>query len=238
MQLNPARGRKPGHSSHRTVRQGGLVYAAQPREGTETQHSRYGIWCPHAIGLCSSTPRGDGNASRSCHSHVTSTVYAAQPREGTETEAQLILNARDWQGFMQLNPARGRKLFDNAVSACRVCLLGLCSSTPRGDGNDHYPRHEWQDSLRKVYAAQPREGTETYMRPDFLMTSHGPGLCSSTPRGDGNVYRLRSSATTPHGLCSSTPRGDGNSPRTSPSWRLRHMSVYAAQPREGTETRG
>ena len=87
-------------------------------------------------------------------------VYAAQPREGTETGSILIdlKKARQYLGFMQLNPARGRK--------------------PNREGRPHSEQSQ-------VYAAQPREGTET-------MRSRGngrvslPGLCSSTPRGDGN----------------------------------------------------
>ena len=64
-------------------------------------------------------------------------VYAAQPREGTETLSHTLL------------------------------LLKGTQAT--------------------VYAAQPREGTETCGRAGRTPTrpSH-PGLCSSTPRGDGN----------------------------------------------------
>ena len=87
---------------------------------------------------------------------------------------------------MQLNPARGRKLPLSTVIVILHYLHGLCSSTPRGDGNQlpvlaekSKPGH-WFMQLnpargRKlnhlsfssclkviaVYAAQPREGTET-----------------------------------------------------------------------------
>ena len=85
---------------------------------------------------------------------------------------------------MQLNPARGRKLtILPAPQAERRCL-GLCSSTPRGDGNrDRDARNQGKSQ----------------------------GLCSSTPRGDGN-FRLLAALKAPcaGGLCSSTPRGDGN----------------------------
>ena len=87
------------------------------------------------------------------------------------------------------------------------------------------------------------------------------GLCSSTPRGDGNPHaEVALLVRGEHGLCSSTPRGDGNHDDESPHssyespWfmqlnpargrkhghavphRRRSPSVYAAQPREGTET--
>ena len=40
MQLNPARGRKPVHHCETTYKVLVTVYAAQPREGTETQLTR------------------------------------------------------------------------------------------------------------------------------------------------------------------------------------------------------
>ena len=61
-------------------------------------------------------------------------------------------------GFMQLNPARGRKL-DNVGIIDQRPGHGLCSSTPRGDGNTSFPVHP--SLIPAVYAAQPREGTET-----------------------------------------------------------------------------
>ena len=139
---------------------------------------------------------------------------------------------------MQLNPARGRKHI-GYTSCGSSSQRGLCSSTPRGDGN---------------YAPNP-QNCEIYA---------GLGLCSSTPRGDGNhVASVHSYISSPsYGLCSSTPRGDGNSPMTksSGSWQswgfmqlnpargrklhtaclrydAQYLVVYAAQPREGTETR-
>ena len=62
------------------------VYAAQPREGTET-----------------------GSVGRMC-GQLEAQVYAAQPREGTETNTKLNADAAIVGRFMQLNPARGRKL--------------------------------------------------------------------------------------------------------------------------------
>ena len=64
---------------------------------------------------------------------------------------------------MQLNPARGRKL---------KIVLDI--------------RYDW---ISPVYAAQPREGTETITQPTiYAQVETVKGLCSSTPRGDGNYY--------------------------------------------------
>ena len=86
MQLNPARGRKLGRHKALNSTRRLKVYAAQPREGTETTH----LFSFLARKVCQ--------------------VYAAQPREGTETYALLYEHAQlaDTR-FMQLNPARGRK---------------------------------------------------------------------------------------------------------------------------------
>ena len=89
-----------------------MVYAAQPREGTETA-----LWA-------------------SAFSCALAQVYAAQPREGTETKCYLDTN--------KLN-----------------IILGLCSSTPRGDGNAYMSHILFGQRTYLVYAAQPREGTET-----------------------------------------------------------------------------
>ena len=67
--------------------------------------------CTLILGLCSSTPRGDGNLL------ITLSIIDGPPR------------------FMQLNPARGRKLAELSLVGIRV-QVGLCSSTPRGDGNE------------------------------------------------------------------------------------------------------
>ena len=63
---------------------------------------------------------------------------------------------------MQLNPARGRKHLECEDDGEVLAGDGLCSSTPRGDGN--LPEYRLLILLAytdKVYAAQPREGTET-----------------------------------------------------------------------------
>ena len=87
MQLNPARGRKHLSLGKAPKEEDELVYAAQPREGTETSARRSIASTGFLAGLCSSTPRGDGNSERVpvASSRRTESVYAAQPREGTET---------------------------------------------------------------------------------------------------------------------------------------------------------
>ena len=163
-------------------------------------------------------------------------VYAAQPREGTETGNLRRDKTLNSARFMQLNPARGRKPMQNLAQAPNG-LLGLCSSTPRGDGNRSLTPVSKACVIAVVYAAQPREGTETHELLRRILHRDAIGLCSSTPRGDGNKHRLCEirysqyrfmqlnpargrkrvrvdghTITLAHrGLCSSTPRGDGNS---------------------------
>ena len=162
---------------------------------------------------------------------------------------------------MQLNPARGRKLetLYTAISMAerfglcsstprgdgnsspmpryvRLFIFGLCSSTPRGDGNTLYA-HKVLTLCSSVYAAQPREGTET-------ASSHLPSLHiystvyaaqpregTETPAGQGLLGECIGK-----GLCSSTPRGDGNDAPIGLWLTVSFRKVYAAQPREGTET--
>ena len=133
MQLNPARGRKLTLYALHTQLIPLWFMQLNPARGRKPRHRRlssiYG-----ALGLCSSTPRGDGNSTRkTVHSYLASSwfmqlnlargrklvelvyyrstklpVYAAQPREGTETpRTRFPLSPSLW--FMQLNPARGRK---------------------------------------------------------------------------------------------------------------------------------
>ena len=163
-------------------------------------------------------------------------VYAAQPREGTETD--ILSTAYQFSGdsrFMQLNPARGRKL--------SVCLCHQPSpfqsrfmqlNPARGRKRVEELKAQLKEA-NKVYAAQPREGTETFsvnsyrkceirfmqlnpargrklLPPIPRAGRHAKGLCSSTPRGDGNPIKLIAHYLQQlmRGLCSSTPRGDGN----------------------------
>ena len=212
MQLNPARGRKLrlGHGTVGRVRRLGLCSSTPRGDGNRKKTGEYFLHGQGFMqlnpargrklvplltkvlgqvwdGLCSSTPRGDGNRA------------LFDP-----------MNGNYWNRFMQLNPARGRKLnFTPAFDSMFTKSPGLCSSTPRGDGNR---RNRPPATMRRgeVYAVQPREGTET------------------TPCRLGYDYRRS-------GLCSSTPRGDGNSGILSKEGSQTNL-VYAAQPREGTET--
>ena len=164
------------------------------------------------LGLCSSTPRGDGNSPTDSRTRATARVYAAQPREGTETPATTSQNALSWP-------------------------RGLCSSTPRGDGNAHCSSGVYRHYAAGVYAAQPREGTETRRpcrrRPAchttrFMQLNPARGRKHRTwevvilgisrfmqlnpARGRKLLpSRWRSGLSQVLGLCSSTPRGDGNS---------------------------
>ena len=92
--------------------------------------------------------------------------------------------------------------------------------------------------LRGVYAAQPREGTETFLKfnSDFVHEVD-QGLCSSTPRGDGNHQTVelvgRSSAIR---VYAAQPREGTETFIGKILIRYTINLVYAAQPREGTET--
>ena len=187
MQLNPARGRKL-ESMPCVARMYRKVYAAQPREGTETRYSH-----PKADqmkrGLCSSTPRGDGNSQQEVsHSFQPSWFMQLNPARGRKRGRTRFGRTRGaW--FMQLNPARGRKPVWIASDG-DPREMGLCSSTPRGDGNSHHPLPFLLEHPPVVYAAQPREGTETNKVGDVYKLNQ-QGLCSSTPRGDGNASQYR-----------------------------------------------
>ena len=109
MQLNPARGRK--HVTHfqtfEPLRKG--VYAAQPREGTET-----------------------GNFVRGKVDQLY-LVYAAQPREGTETLPRVARAALWLSKVYAAQPREGTETL--SLRFLGIMVIGLCSSTPRGDGN-------------------------------------------------------------------------------------------------------
>ena len=85
------------------------------------------------------------------------------PARGRKLDKVHSYHTRNRHRFMQLNPARGRKLTPVPLvirNRNLDILQGLCSSTPRGDGNKHGSLRR-KLSFCKVYAAQPREGTET-----------------------------------------------------------------------------
>ena len=82
---------------------------------------------------------------------------------------------------MQLNPARGRKqAVEMAVYS--ISTPGLCSSTPRGDGNYYDTSALWQVVQQKVYAAQPREGTETSENPNLTGAPKAKVVYAAQPR--------------------------------------------------------
>ena len=63
-----------------------MVYAAQPREGTETRATGHDL--AHFFMVYAAQPREgtETTCTPSLWVKVTAAVYAAQPREGTETE--------------------------------------------------------------------------------------------------------------------------------------------------------
>ena len=209
MQLNPARGRKrsPCRSDLRSPRPRFMqLNPARGRKHTKDTREVGAL----AGGLCSSTPRGDGNfPKQSTISSYVQGLCSSTPRgDGNKTPRRWANSFRS--RFMQLNPARGRKpaKYDRTRSP-------NCS---------------------EVYAAQPREGTETRCCEPIALASPTPGLCSSTPRGDGNTTLLVMSGwLLSHKFMQLNPARGRKRPG-----RLRGVDVetcvYAAQPREGTET--
>ena len=94
------------------------------------------------------------------------------------------LYALSW--FMQLNPARGRKRGEHTDVVNRHITLRFMQLNP-ARGRKLIQSHACHAGVEtEVYAAQPREGTETYWDWFISKTLIGYGLCSSTPRGDGN----------------------------------------------------
>ena len=148
---------------------------------------------------------------------------------------RLWLPQLSYTRFMQLNPARGRKLKTAITGTSDAKSKGLCSSTPRGDGNEKVKNYA-KISFSTVYAAQPRKGTETRRRCFVVIATQVWGLCSSTPRGDGNSPRSKLKASFTNTVYAAQPREGTETPasctRHGGGWR----EVYAAQPREGTET--
>ena len=87
---------------------------------------------------------------------------------------------------MQLNPARGRKL--HPLPLGRGSGIGrFMQLNPARGRKQEVVELIMAAKPHAVYAAQPREGTETNTA--LMIASHGLlGLCSSTPRGDGNSW--------------------------------------------------
>ena len=185
------------------------------------------------------------------------------PARGRKLKAYMRnIFLRKRPGFMQLNPARRRKPVALAGRSSAISARGLCSSTPRGDGNSHGLCGVQHIMGEGLCSSTPR-GDGNSSSTLIISRSSRLGLCSSTPRGDGNSSStLIISRSSRLGLCSSTPRGDGNNSlndrRCPPflAWFMQlnpargrklvicrlcphsfsPIPVYAAQPREGTET--
>ena len=89
--------------------------------------------------------------------------------------------------FMQLNPARGRKLFKVPAKGA-FPLEEVYAAQPR-EGTETLTiiLVGFHTKRVLVYAAQPREGTETLADLKSVDCVETHGLCSSTPRGDGNL---------------------------------------------------
>ena len=214
------------------------VYAAQPREGTETQNwDESGNRLNGKRFMQLNPARGRKHLTIDhCLRQIPVMVYAAQPREGTETRHTDRYRVSCHRlTVYAAQPREGTETKYAKISFYAFAIRGLCSSTPRGDGNARVSRDLQTAVLREVYAAQPREGTETIVCTRRSHWPHVAGLCSSTPRGDGNRTGMRlTPANSPKwfmqlnpargrklggrptdrdgllGLCSSTPRGDGN----------------------------
>ena len=116
MQLNPARGRKL-LTIPRPMRISMIaVYAAQPREGTETSYQMSSPLSYMSVVYAAQPREGTETHVASHEPWLPALVYAAQPREGTETPGRLDFPCKLFLRFMQLNPARGRKLVYRSLS--------------------------------------------------------------------------------------------------------------------------
>ena len=167
-----------------------LVYAAQPREGTETliNLGQHGSTRHNVVYAAQPREGTETILGMIIISYMHDTlVYAAQPREGTETLSLAFLEATlDFVRFMQLNPARGRKRQVIVRGSCPHCFSGLCSSTPRGDGNLTQKVAPTQSSQSRFMQLNPARGRKLGLIFWVIPRYAGVGLCSSTPRGDGN----------------------------------------------------
>ena len=188
MQLNPARGRKLDvwrrHAATRISRRG--LCSSTPRgDGNVQSETREPSRKP--VGLCSSTPRGDGNFRPPTVDWrgTFSLVYAAQPREGTETGDVIRIHVLDMSSVYAAQPREGT---ETCTRSPFVTPSGswVYAAQPREGTETTQLLVSYKSPPFVVYAAQPREGTET-SGTIALPPVHPPkGLCSSTPRGDGN----------------------------------------------------
>ena len=135
---------------------------------------------------------------------------------------------------MQLNPARGGKLIKIDGEPNHAHRHGLCSSTPRGDGNTRIvcARPSYPSGFMQL---NPARGRKRRMAPTTPQNAFG--LCSSTPRGDGNyTNEQRRWAYEVLRFMQLNPARGRKLASLVASTLVSIVSVYAAQPREGTET--
>ena len=115
---------------------------------------------------------------------------------------------------------------------------GLCSSTPRGDGNGNVSVTVDGKEVLKVYAAQPREGTETGAFDKLSDPLDKFEVYAAQPREGTETMRwmLRIHRRSIPRFMQLNP-ARGRKPDEIVSRKGDHFTlVYAAQPREGTET--
>ena len=161
MQLNPARGRKHFLSAGNKMSLKKWFMQLNPARGRKLTQCSFVMACYSIHGLCSSTPRGDGNNSNinSNMDSNTSRFMQLNPARGRKRQECAYGQGVREQRFMQLNPARGRKHDPNldvpAVSKCEVYAAQPREGTETKKDKPRGAQHI------KVYAAQPREGTET-----------------------------------------------------------------------------
>ena len=136
MQLNPARGRKLSAITVLPPSKRTKVYAAQPREGTETYRSSEEIPSYWFRFMQLNPARGRKPHNQHQSYHKESSVYAAQPREGTETRIWPTASTHARLVVYAAQPREG-------TETCPTSLVSLLMHA------------------HAVYAAQPREGTET-----------------------------------------------------------------------------
>ena len=111
MQLNPARGRKPDVVRRRHGGREGVVYAAQPREGTETRQSNSHVPLTSRRWFMQLNPaRGRKRGAVAPPQAVGVRFMQLNPARGRKLSmSAMACRSRSW--FMQLNPARGRKRY-------------------------------------------------------------------------------------------------------------------------------
>ena len=186
MQLNPARGRKPCQPFSTAGKQTGVGLCSSTPRGDGNMVIRIGAKVERALGFMQLNPaRGRKHlprrAVRSLHPHRFMQLNPARGRKHLLAPASSrALISR----FMQLNPARGRKR-GCTCSACRTPAR-VYAAQPREGTETSLLQFDLPFGIFAVYAAQPREGTETF-KSIRAKSRYSPGLCSSTPRGDGNL---------------------------------------------------